>query len=74
MKLTSVTLRTFGCLIKIQVVEVGKILLTKAFQLSWIVLAASVKKQGWFFKLYCASWVLVTSGKVSRKQKGQTVM
>lgn len=51
MKLASMTLSTFGCLIKIKVAEVGKILLTKAFQLSWIVLAAPVKNQGWYFKL-----------------------
>lgn len=52
MKLASVTLSTFGCLIKTEVAEVGKILLTKAFQLSWIVLAALVKNQAWYFKLY----------------------
>lgn len=36
MELASLTLSTFSCLIKIKVAEVGKILLTKVFQLSWI--------------------------------------
>lgn len=39
MKFASIALCAFGCLIKFKVDEVGKILLTKTFQLSWIVLA-----------------------------------
>lgn len=73
MKLASITLSTFGCLIKIKVIEVGKILVTKTFQLSWIVLAAPVKDQGRYFQLRLC--ILGTGDfwqSVSGKQKGQS--
>lgn len=74
MKLGSVTLSTVGCLIKIKVAEVGKFLLTKTFQLSWIVSAAPVKSQGQYFQVH-----LCTLGggdfwqSVSGKQKEQCI-